>query len=332
MYTLNPRRWALALTGIVALLLLILSPAYALPPGGAATSNTPGTNSTVSPSTLKAGDTLSFTLSGFPANEQVYIKIDDGNACPADAAQGACVVHQQKTDGNGNVNGSFVLPTDLAEGEHTLRFLATEVKKDSSGNQIGTEGYSNQSPVFTITGVNEDSQGASYTNVDSAVINQIEEDAADNTTGTSNQGGATSSNTNNTGNSSGATVVVENEKEVYLDASGNEISKEEYDALVAAAATNQTSTESAENTEDEAENTAHATATASASQQAKSTASASATASTSATAAASATQESGVTTEATSDDSQSSVPWAGIVAFAAALVAAGIIVWRRRSA
>lgn len=331
MYTLNPRRWALALTGIFALLLLALAPAYALPPGGAATSNTPGTNSTVSPSTLKAGDTLSFTLSGFPANEQVYIKIDDGNACPSDAAQGACVVHQQKADGNGSVNGSFVLPTDLAEGEHTLRFLATEVKKDSSGNQIGTEGYSNQSPVFTITGVNEDSQGASYTNVDSAVINQIEQDAADNTTGTSNEGGTASSNSNNkAGNSSGATVVVENEKEVYLDASGNEISKEEYDALVAAAATNQTSTETEEDTKDEADSTAPATATASASQKAKSTASATAAATASATE--SASQEVGVTTEATSGDSQSSVPWVGIVAFAAALAAAGIIVWRRRSA
>lgn len=315
MHTLTLRAWILSFTGIFTLLLFTLAPALALPPGGAATSNTPGTHSSVSPTSLKAGDTLSFTLTGFPANEQVYIKIDDGNACPSDAAQGACVVHQQKIDANGSVNGSFVLPTDLAEGEHTLRFLATEIKKDSSGNQIGTSGYSNQSPVFTITGVNADSQGASYTNVDSAIINQIEQDVANNSAGDS-------------ADESGATVVVENEREVYLDASGNEISKEEYDALVAAAHTNQTSTGAKNGTEDEAESTASA----SASQQTKSSASATATASAKASATASASQEDGVTTEAASVDRQSNVPWAGIVAFAAALVAAGIIVWRRRSA
>ena len=64
--------------------------ASALPPGGAKAS-TPGTSSTVSSSVTEHG-VISFTLSGFPANTQVSVKVDDGNLCPSDAAQGACVV------------------------------------------------------------------------------------------------------------------------------------------------------------------------------------------------------------------------------------------------
>ena len=72
---------------------LSVGTAYALPPGGAS-SNTSGTSSTVSP-TVKSGGVISFNLRGFPANTMVSVKIDDGDACPADAPQGACVVHQQ---------------------------------------------------------------------------------------------------------------------------------------------------------------------------------------------------------------------------------------------
>ena len=67
-------------------------------------------------------------------------------------AQGACVVHQQKSDGNGNVSGSFVLPSDLENGQHTLRFLAAGSKKNSKGDSLGTQPFSNKSPVFTVTG------------------------------------------------------------------------------------------------------------------------------------------------------------------------------------
>lgn len=324
MQILNLRRWALALTGLFTLLLCIMSPAQALPPGGAS-SNTPGTSSTISPATLKAGDTLSFTLSGFPANEQVYIKIDDGEACPSDAAQGACVVHQQKSDSRGNVSGSFILPTDLAEGEHTLRFLATAIKKDSSGQQIGTEGYSNRSPVFTVTGINENSQGATYTNVDSAIINQIEEDLAASASN-NNQNPSTSSSSGSTG--PGVTVVVENEKEVYLDASGKEISKEEYDALLAAA--NSSGTTANTSAAEEKATTAQAITSTSPSPQASKTGPASPTAGS--TASSPVSQVAGTASEATSGKKETSVPWVGITALTAALLAAGIIIWRRRTA
>lgn len=51
--------------------------ASALPPGGAKAS-TPGTSSTVSSSVSEHG-VISFTLSGFPANTQVSVKVDDGD-------------------------------------------------------------------------------------------------------------------------------------------------------------------------------------------------------------------------------------------------------------
>ena len=88
---------------------------------------------------------ISFSVSGFPANTVVSVKVDDGDLCPSDAAQGACVVHQQKTDSNGNVSGSFVLP-DVGAGTHTLRFLATGEKRDKDGKYLGTEAYTNRSP------------------------------------------------------------------------------------------------------------------------------------------------------------------------------------------
>ena len=122
--------------------------ASALPPGGAKAS-TPGTSSTVSSSVNEHG-VISFSVSGFPANTVVSVKVDDGDLCPSDAAQGACVVHQQKSDGNGNVSGSFVLP-DVGPGTHTLRFLATGEKRDKDGKYLGTEAYSNRSPEFTVT-------------------------------------------------------------------------------------------------------------------------------------------------------------------------------------
>ena len=127
---------------------LSVGTAYAVPPGGAS-GNTPGTSSTVSP-TVKPGGVISFNLSGFPQNTMVSVKIDDGDACPADAPQGACVVHQQKSDGNGNVSGSFVLPRDLKNGEHTLRFLATGTKKSSKGGS-GVEPYSNKRARFSLS-------------------------------------------------------------------------------------------------------------------------------------------------------------------------------------
>ena len=174
--------------------------ASALPPGGAKAS-TDNTSSTVSPSVSEHG-VISFSVSGFPANAVVSVKVDDGNLCPANAAQGACVVHQQKTDGNGNVSGSFVLP-DVGPGTHTLRFLASREKRDKDGKYLGTEAYSNRSPEFTVVGEN----GSESSN--SSSRRSGSDDSANSQSDESNAEAET----------------------VYTDADGNTITKEEYDRL-----------------------------------------------------------------------------------------------------
>ena len=174
--------------------------ASALPPGGAKAS-TDNTSSTVSPSVSEYG-VISFSVSGFPANAVVSVKVDDGNLCPSNAAQGACVVHQQKTDGNGNVSGSFVLP-DVGPGTHTLRFLASREKRDKDGKYLGTEAYSNRSPEFTVVGEN----GSESSN--SSSRRSGSDDSANSQSDESNAEAET----------------------VYTDADGNTITKEEYDRL-----------------------------------------------------------------------------------------------------
>ena len=174
--------------------------ASALPPGGAKAS-TDNTSSTVSPSVSEHG-VISFSVSGFPANAVVSVKVDDGNLCPSNAAQGACVVHQQKTDGNGNVSGSFVLP-DVGPGTHTLRFLASREKRDKDGKYLGTEAYSNRSPEFTVVGEN----GSESSN--SSSRRSGSDDSANSQSDESNAEAET----------------------VYTDADGHTITKEEYDRL-----------------------------------------------------------------------------------------------------
>ena len=174
--------------------------ASALPPGGAKAS-TDNTSSTVSPSVSEHG-VICFSVSGFPANAVVSVKVDDGNLCPSNAAQGACVVHQQKTDGNGNVSGSFVLP-DVGPGTHTLRFLASREKRDKDGKYLGTEAYSNRSPEFTVVGEN----GSESSN--SSSRRSGSDDSANSQSDESNAEAET----------------------VYTDADGNTITKEEYDRL-----------------------------------------------------------------------------------------------------
>lgn len=181
--------------------------ASALPPGGAKAS-TPGTSSTVSSSVNEHG-VISFTLSGFPANTVVSVKVDDGDLCPSDAAQGACVVHQQKSDGNGNVSGSFALP-DVGTGKHTLRFLATGEKRDKDGKYLGTEAYTNRSSEFTV--VAEDGSESSNSSKSSS-HRSGSDDSANSQSDESNAEAET----------------------VYTDAEGNIITKEEYDRLNAEA-------------------------------------------------------------------------------------------------
>lgn len=142
-------RWGAALL----LALSVATPAgaaHAIPDDGAG-ANTPGTSSSVAPRALRAGDTLRFTVSGFPAGETVYIKIDDGQSCSAAAVHGACVQHLQRISAAGTVSGSFQLPGDIKPGKHWLRFLASAEVRDASGAYQGIKGYTRRSPEFTVT-------------------------------------------------------------------------------------------------------------------------------------------------------------------------------------
>ena len=230
--------------------------ASALPPGGAKAS-TPGTSSTVSSSVNEHG-VISFSVSGFPANTVVSVKVDDGDLCPSDAAQGACVVHQQKSDGNGNVSGSFVLP-DVGPGTHTLRFLATGEKRDKDGKYLGTEAYTNRSPEFTVVGEggsdnsSSNSSGSSSNRGSSSSksnggssnggSNSNSSDSADEAQG-SNDSNESSSNGGSNGSSNGSAGGAAEAETVYTDADGNTITKEEYDRLNAEAGSSDTSASS----------------------------------------------------------------------------------------
>ena len=311
--------------------------ASALPPGGAKAS-TPGTSSTVSSSVSEHG-VISFTLSGFPANAVVSVKVDDGNLCPSDAAQGACVVHQQKADSNGNVSGSFVLP-DVGPGTHTLRFLATGEKRDKDGKYLGTEAYSNRSPEFTVVGEggsdnsSSNSSGSSSNRGSSSSksnggssnggSNSNNSDSADETQ-SSNDSNESSSNGGSNGSSNGSAGGAAEAETVYTDADGNTITKEEYDRLNADADSSGTSASSAA-----------PAASASANAQKKATASASASSSAVARGAASNPSASASGAANTASTVQTvtygaAFPWVGVVVLGVSIVgAAALLLTRKR--
>lgn len=325
-----------ALTACAAATLALglgLGTASALPPGGAKES-TPGTSSTVSSSVSEHG-VISFSVSGFPANTVVSVKVDDGNLCPSDAAQGACVVHQQKTDGNGNVSGSFVLP-DVGTGTHTLRFLATGEKRDKDGNYLGTEAYTNRSPEFTVVGEggsdnsSSNSSGSSSSGNSSSSrsnggssnggSNSNNSDSADDAQG-SNDSNESSSNGGSNGSSNGSAGGAADTETVYTDAEGNIITKEEYDRLNAEADSSGSSAAPAASASADAQKNATASASASSSAVARGTAS-----NPSASASGAANTASTVQTVTYG----AAFPWVGVVVLGVSVVAAAALLLTRK--
>ena len=128
-------------------LLIPATTAQAVPAGGAG-ANTPGTTARVSSSSVPLGAAIRFTLTGFPAGEVVYVKIDDGQTCSSSSVHGACVVHQQRLDARGSASGTVVLPPDVAAGKHWLRFLASQ---EVAGGGGGVKGYTARTATFTVT-------------------------------------------------------------------------------------------------------------------------------------------------------------------------------------
>lgn len=322
---------AKALTACAAATLALglgVGTASALPPGGAKAS-TPGTSSTVSSSVSEHG-VISFSVSGFPANTVVSVKVDDGSLCPSDAAQGACVVHQQMTDGNGNVSGSFILP-DVGPGTHTLRFLATGEKHDKDGKYLGTEAYSNRSPEFTVVG--EGGSDNSSSNSSGSSSNRGSSSSKSN--GGSSNGGSNSNNSDSAddaqgsndsssnGGSNGSAGGAADAETVYTDADGNTITKEEYDRLNAEAASGTSGSSAAP------------AASASAGAQKKVTASASASSSAVARGSASSPSASASNSANTASTVQTvtygaAFPWVGVVVLGVSLVAAAVLLVARK--
>lgn len=182
----NIARFA-ATIGVLTLFwgLSYMPPASALPPGGAATVNTPGTSSSVSPDSVEQCGSVSYEVSGFPAGETVNVKIDDGNVSGGDkSVQGQGVVDEQAIGNDGRASGSVEISCDFPTGMHTLRFLAT------GGPQ--NRGYSNRSPEFEVTA--KSGGGGESGDSNNSDSGASDSNSGDSTSGTTSAGGAHGNN------------------------------------------------------------------------------------------------------------------------------------------
>ncbi|MGW4024374.1 hypothetical protein [Streptomyces sp. NPDC005009] len=99
----------------------------------ASATNDAGAKAGITASRVQAGGTLHFEVTGFPAKEQVTIKLDD-----------EAILGQWKTDDNGSHEGNVTVPADTSAGDHWLRFLApnppTSLKVAFTVTVAGTDG------------------------------------------------------------------------------------------------------------------------------------------------------------------------------------------------
>ena len=182
----NIARFA-ATIGVLTLFwgLSYMPPASALPPGGAATVNTPGTSSSVSPDSVEQCGSVSYEVSGFPAGETVNVKIDDGNVSGGDkSVQGQGVVDEQAIGNDGRASGSVEISCDFPTGMHTLRFLATGGPRN--------EGYTNRSPEFEVTA--KSGGGGESGDSNKSDSGASDSNSGDSTSGTTSAGGAHGNN------------------------------------------------------------------------------------------------------------------------------------------
>ena len=187
----NIARFA-ATIGVLTLFwgLSYMPPASALPPGGAATVNTPGTSSSVSPDSVEQCGSVSYEVSGFPAGETVNVKIDDGNVSGGDkSVQGQGVVDEQAIGDDGRASGSVEISCDFPTGMHTLRFLAT------GGPQ--NKGYTNRSPEFEVTA--KSGGGGESGDSNNSDSGASDSNTGDSTSGATSAGGTRSNNSDSGG-------------------------------------------------------------------------------------------------------------------------------------
>lgn len=129
------------------------SEALAAPTAASTGESTVGTASTVSPSTVAVGGTLTFTLSGFPQGVTVQILVDDGTlVSQQDAAGGLGVVTEIVVGPDGTAAGAVELPGYVDKGPHWLRFRVSGTGDDPVSEPSVGE-YTNKSPYFTVSDV-----------------------------------------------------------------------------------------------------------------------------------------------------------------------------------
>lgn len=106
--------------------------------------STTGTASTISPSTVAAGGTLRYTLSGFPAGAPVEVLLDDVDTQ---------VLMNLTVGQDGTASGTVELPKLIGLGPHWLRFRTKTPLEGAEAETAGaaTRGpVSNKSPFFTV--------------------------------------------------------------------------------------------------------------------------------------------------------------------------------------
>ncbi|MFC8371749.1 hypothetical protein ACFUIT_27960 [Streptomyces sp. NPDC057239] len=110
----------------------------------ASATNDAGAKAGITASRVQAGGTLHFEVTGFPAKEQVTIKLDD-----------EAILGQWKTDADGSYEGDVTVPADTAVGDHWLRFLApnppTSLKVAFTVTAAGTDGAGSPAASSTTT-------------------------------------------------------------------------------------------------------------------------------------------------------------------------------------
>lgn len=124
---------------VVALLGTLLATAHARAesPGPGSTT---GTASTVSPSTVAAGGTVRFTLSGFPAKAEVEVLLDDVETN---------LLGTFDIGADGTTSGTVELPRSAGLGTHWLRFRTKPLAGQDTVQAAQGE-VTNKSPYFTV--------------------------------------------------------------------------------------------------------------------------------------------------------------------------------------
>ena len=141
------RRAVAAVCALIVVSVLTLDAAHPSASATETNDSTTGTASTVSPSTVAVGGTLTYTLSGFPPGATVQISVDDGapgGQVPVQESVGSATVNK-----DGVTSGAVELPGYVVKGSHWLRFDVS-AGPDIPTSEVRTLDYTNKSPYFTV--------------------------------------------------------------------------------------------------------------------------------------------------------------------------------------